>query len=370
MNEPRPHKRPARNDKKKTKRKKEEGKKKKEPSSSASASIAVTTTTTGTCVPVSRYEKIGRLGQGTYGIVYQARDTVTSRIVALKRCIPHHQQTDGFPVTTLREIENLRGAAPCPHIVRLLDVAVSKHAVFLVLEYCQHDLASLLDDHYEEYHRSPFREEACKTLLRHLLTALAFLHARHVLHRDVKMSNLLYHQGMLKLADFGLSRHTTTVSALTCKVASLWYRAPEVVLEYRHKYSAGLDIWATGCAWAELLQGRPLFPAKNDLDQIQQIHEQIGIPVADLNPSDYPVLNDVRLEGLLGNSDKKRQGHHRKFRVLDSFGFLSEAGCQMLTSLLQFHSEQRWTAEQALRSPYFSESPQPVPVSQMPRFPN
>ena len=104
----------------------------------------------GNCTVVSeRYEKLGRLGEGTYGIVYKARDlwqnktaqatnrstTNNTGIVALKRCIPHHQASDGFPLTTLREIQTLRYCAGHPHIVKLHEIAVSRNGVFLVFEY-------------------------------------------------------------------------------------------------------------------------------------------------------------------------------------------------------------------------------------------
>ena len=83
-----------------------------------------------------RYEKLGRrLGHGTYGIVYQAKDLQTGQLVALKRCIPHHEASDGFPITTLREIQSLRICRGHPHIVQLENVAVSRSGVFLVFEY-------------------------------------------------------------------------------------------------------------------------------------------------------------------------------------------------------------------------------------------
>jgi len=89
----------------------------------------------GNCASVGdRYEKLGRLGEGTYGIVYKARDRDTDHNVALKRCIPHHEASDGFPVTTLREIQSLRVCAGHPHIVQLEEIAVSRNGVFLVFE--------------------------------------------------------------------------------------------------------------------------------------------------------------------------------------------------------------------------------------------
>jgi len=116
--------------------------------------------------------------------------------------------------------------------------------VFLVFEYAQHDLATLIDHHYKEHGCSPFRESEVKRLMIQLLKALSFLHSRHVLHRDLKLSNLLYnHRGELRIADLGLARRvgasyvgekiddsTESHSCLTPKVVSLWYRPPELLL--------------------------------------------------------------------------------------------------------------------------------------------
>jgi serine/threonine protein kinase len=85
--------------------------------------------------------------------------------------------------------------------VHLERVAVSKKGVFLVFEYCQHDLADVVDAYYSKFHTSPFPEAACKTLLQHLLSAFVFLHQHSILHRDLKLSNLLFSKrGTLKLA--------------------------------------------------------------------------------------------------------------------------------------------------------------------------
>ena len=96
--------------------------------------------TYGNCTNVSsRYEKIGRIGEGTYGVVYQARDKETGDIVALKRCLPHHESSDGFPVTTLREItilRELKSAGGQKHgIIELKDVTVSSRYGFVCIYY-------------------------------------------------------------------------------------------------------------------------------------------------------------------------------------------------------------------------------------------
>jgi len=278
----------------------------------------------GNCDDVAqKYEKIGRLGEGTYGVVYKARDKQTNRVVALKRCLPHHENTDGFPVTTLREISILRslrygyGKHAHPSIVKLIDVVVSSQkkaestngsvggGVFLVFEYCEFDLAHLVDEFYASNNRSPFSEAQVKNLSLQLLKGLQFLHSRNILHRDIKLSNLLYSQhgtsdttnnarSHLRIADFGLARKSTnsfhknikknaSSTMLTPKVVSLWYRPPELLLGSRI-YTEAIDNWGAGCAIAELLEGVPLIKGRNEMDQISKLFKLLGPPDAFIWP--------------------------------------------------------------------------------------
>jgi serine/threonine protein kinase len=139
----------------------------------------------GRCSDVSsRYKKLCRIGQGTYGIVYKALDLVTSRKVALKRCLPHNEKSDGFPITTLREIQTLREISH-KNIVQLIEIAVSskQSGVFLVFEYLHFDLANVIDEHYAKRKKSPFTIPEIKCLSVQLLSALEYLHRRCIVHR-------------------------------------------------------------------------------------------------------------------------------------------------------------------------------------------
>lgn len=362
----------------------------------------------GNCPNVStRYAKKGRIGEGTYGVVYKALDLSTSQFVALKRCLPHHQSTDGFPITTLREIQILRELATYkhPNIVRLLEVAVSskESGVFLVFEFAHFDLAALLDRQYSKLGRSVFTVANVKRLSKQLISAVKFLHGRNIVHRDLKLSNLLYQQdlGLLKLADFGLARRLGGVAyrlgslpkhgfdleslnktdqrhlskadqRLTPKVVSLWYRPIELLLE-SSTYDEGVDLWGLGCIIAELLLGVPLLQGKTEMDQIQKIFTLLGPPTENSWPSlkTMPLIASHTVEipsfhEWKRTVDKSRSGSGS---LLDIFGdLLSIQGIELLSNFLRYDSSTRWRTDKALESGWFREPPLPTDCRAMPTF--
>jgi serine/threonine protein kinase len=356
-------------------------------------------------------KKVGRVGEGTYGVVYKAENREKpGDFVALKRCIPHHEATDGFPLTALREINSLRLLQHHPHVISLRTdigmVAVSKNDVFLVFEYCEHEIAQILDHHYQKHqqhkhhhhqhssshHKSlytspsfgnhsmwrAFQEPHVKTLMKQLLSALDCMHSHRLIHRDLKMSNLLYTaSGNLKLADFGLSRALPASNKivddggyhLTPNVVSLWYRPPELLLGSK-TYNQSIDLWGAGCIFAELLLGYPLWSAKTEAEQIQMIFSGLGVPTAHRWPRvmEMPLVQQGTVS-LQPSSIKKSAAATSNMPLLDSFSYLSSSGLLLLTHLLHYDANHdRWTAAQALESTYFSSDPLPTPPSEMPKF--
>ncbi|CAB9518642.1 Mitogen-activated protein kinase HOG1 (Fragment) [Seminavis robusta] len=357
----------------------------------SSASLPV-----GSCVGVSeRFKKICRIGEGTYGIVYKAEDRQNpGDFVALKRCIPHHEGTDGYPMTALREILSLRLLQQHPNVVTLRTdigmVAVSKSDNYLVFEYCEHELAQLLDFHYTKQRnprntkggifggsnnnpKSPFTEANVKTLMTHLLSALECMHDHRLIHRDIKVSNLLYSaSGHLKLADFGLSRSLPSQEPLqdggyhlTPNVVSLWYRPPELLLGSK-TYSQAIDMWGAGCVFAELLLGYPLWSGKSESEQMEAIFSTVGPPSVESWPNllTMPLIQDgsVKLE-------KYAKVRTSSMPLLDSFSYLATSGLMLLANLLHYDANgKRLTASQALQSSYFASEPLPTPPAEMPKF--
>ncbi|MEW5300956.1 MAG: hypothetical protein WDW36_003843 [Sanguina aurantia] len=305
---------------------------------------------------VTNYEKLHRIGEGTYGVVYKARDRSTGEIVALKK-VRFDRCRDGVPVTSIRELRVLQNCSH-PSIVQLKKVVTGSKAdsVFLVFEYCEHDLGRLLDAM-----PAKFSIAEVKCLMKQLLEAVAYLHQRWTVHRDLKLSNLLYTgQGMLKLCDFGLARYYNSHgAAMTPRVVTLWYRAPEVLLG-SDTYDESIDMWAMGCIFGELLRHQPLFPAKDEIQCLKMMSELLGTPTPRIWPgmSDLPLCSRVRLAEQPYNFLAK------------TFSEVSAEGVALLDALLTYDPKERISAADALRHPFFSERPFPKHHSEMPTFPS
>jgi len=305
------------------------------------------------CKSVENYQRKELLGEGTYGEVFLGRERNDGKLYALKR-LRMEREAYGFPITALREIQTLR-AVRHPNIVRLFDVAVGHKmdSVFLVFEHCQNDLANVIDTV-----RSPFSEGELKTILYGLLKAVKYLHDRWIIHRDIKMSNLLYKDGVVKLADFGLARFTADPDPeYTDNVVTLWYRAPELLLGVE-RYTVAVDMWSVGCVFAELLLQRPLMPGKSEAHQISLIYDLLGAP----NSIIWPEFEQLKL------SKKVPTKSYPYSSLREKFPSLSRAGIDLLEKMLTYDPAKRITAYDALRHPYFKEAPYTKEADAMPVF--
>jgi serine/threonine protein kinase len=236
------------------------------------------------------------------------------------------------------------------------------NSVYLVFEYVDHDLADLLDNMLQKGQHFTISEVKC--LVKQLLEAVSFLHTHWIIHRDIKMSNLLYNnKGELKLADFGLARTygvpltEEKAKLLTPTVVTLWYRAPEL-LWGATQYTTAIDMWSVGCIMGELLTGKPLLPGESELDQISRITRLIGSP----NNKIWPGFNELpRAKGITLPVQPYNYLKHK-------FPNLSRAGLDLLNQMLTYDPRRRITAQEALQHPFFSEPPLPKSTDFMPTF--
>ncbi|KXS22109.1 protein serine/threonine kinase [Gonapodya prolifera JEL478] len=286
---------------------------------------------------MEKYQKIEKLGEGTYGIVYKAQNRENGEIVALKR-IRLDNEEEGVPCTAIREISLLKELKH-PNIVRLYDVIHTEKKLTLVFEYLDSDLKKFLDMYGGE-----IDPNLIKQLMYQLLKGIAFCHDHRVLHRDLKPQNLLINKkGELKLGDFGLARaFGIPVRSYSNEVVTLWYRAPDVLMGSR-QYSTSIDLWSAGCIMAEMAFGRPLFCGNSVRDQLMRIFKYLGTPTEQTWPgvsnlpdwkNDFPIYERQPLESILPKLDP--------------------AGIDLLSRLIQYPPERRISAADALRHAFFA----------------
>jgi len=288
---------------------------------------------------MEKYIKLEKIGEGTYGIVYKAKDKKSSELLALKK-IRLEAEDEGIPSTAIREISLLKQLQH-PNIVRLYDVVHTEKKLTLVFEFLDQDLKKYLDACGD----NGLEPETVKSFLYQLLQGVAYCHQHRVLHRDLKPQNLLINmEGELKLADFGLARaFGIPVRNYTHEVVTLWYRAPDVLMGSR-KYSTPVDIWSVGCIFAEMVNGRPLFPGANDSDQLMKIFKLLGTP----NKKAWPALADLP-EYKENFPVYPAQPLKKVCRRLDNVGL------ELLGRMLQFDPSKRISAENAMKHPYFKD---------------
>lgn len=290
---------------------------------------------------MQKYEKLEKIGEGTYGTVFKAKHKETHEIVALKR-VRLDEDEEGIPSSALREICILKELKH-KNIVRLHDVMHSERRLTLVFEYCDQDLKKYFDSCQGEVDPA-----VVKSFMFQLLRGLAFCHSCNVLHRDLKPQNLLINKdGELKLADFGLARaFGIPVRCYSAEVVTLWYRPPDVLMGAK-LYSTSIDMWSAGCIFAEIANGgRPLFPGGDVDDQLRRIFKVLGPP----NEETWP--NASKLPDYKDFSYLQSGGAVSLAVVVPK---LSVAGRDLLQKLLVLNPAQRISAEDAMRHHFFSD---------------
>jgi cyclin-dependent kinase len=299
---------------------------------------------------MDKYQKLQRIGEGTYGVVYKAKHREHGTILALKR-IRLESEDEGVPCTAIREISLLKELNH-PNIVRLYDVIHTERKLTLVFEFLDQDLKKYIDSC-----NGKMEVMAIKSFLYQLFKGIMYCHQHLILHRDLKPQNLLINEeGELKLADFGLARaFGIPVRSYTHEVVTLWYRAPEVLMEST-RYSTPLDMWSCACIFAEMSTGRPLFPGSGEQDQLLRIFKVLGTPNASVWPS---IVDTPAFKRGFEPSNFQPQ------RLASVVPTLCPQGIDLLEKLLKYEPSQRLSAKDAMSHPYFDELPPAVKGSGM-----
>lgn len=323
------------------------------------------------CSQITDYEILDKLGEGTFGEVHRARSKRTGRCVALKKIIMHNEK-DGFPITALREIKLLKLLSH-KNVLQLEEMAVERAPrssdkrkrpiMYMVTPYMDHDLSGMLDNPAIK-----ITVPQIKCYMLQLLEGLKYLHANHILHRDMKAANLLINnQGILQIADFGLARHYDgdvpqpgrgggeSKREYTGLVVTRWYRPPELLLQLK-RYTTAIDMWGVGCVFGEMLVGKPILAGESDTHQLDLIFDLCGTPTDDTMPGWRT------LPGAKGLNPRLRQGNlSQRFREHGQ-------AVSLLKELLKLDWKTRVNAIDALQHPYFKNAPLPANPADLPKF--
>ncbi|KAJ8768034.1 hypothetical protein K2173_020974 [Erythroxylum novogranatense] len=300
------------------------------------------------------FEKLEKIGQGTYSSVYKARDLETNKLVALKkvRFANMDQESVRFmarEIIVLRKLDH-------PNVMKLEGIITSRvsGSLYLIFEYMEHDLAGVLG-----MHGSTFTEAQIKCYMQQLLSGLEHCHSHGILHRDIKGSNLLLDQnGNLKIADFGLATFfPSQKQPLTSRVVTLWYRPPELLLGATD-YGVAVDLWSAGCILAELFAGKPIMAGRTEVEQLHKIFKLCGSP-----------SEDYWKRSKLPHATIFKPQHPYKRCVAETFKHFSSSALTLLDVLLAVEPGDRGTAFSALNNEFFTSKPLPCDPSNLPKYP-
>ncbi|XP_047315977.1 mitogen-activated protein kinase 9-like [Impatiens glandulifera] len=313
----------------------------------------------------SRYQVQEVVGKGSYGIVGAAIDTHTGERVAIKKINDVFEHVSDA-TRILREIKLLR-LLHHPDIVEIKHIMLPPsrrefrdiYVVFELMESDLHQVIKANDDLTPEHYQF---------FLYQLLRGLKYIHTANVFHRDLKPKNILANADCnLKICDFGLARvsfdEAPSTIFWTDYVATRWYRAPELCGSFFSKYTPAVDIWSMGCIFAEILSGKPLFPGKNVVHQLDLMTDLLGTPP----PESIARIRNEKARRYLNNMRKKqRVPFSQKFPHADPLAL------RLLERILAFDPKDRPTAEEALADPYFHglanvdrEPAAPQPISKL-----
>ncbi|KAG5440810.1 hypothetical protein PCK2_000109 [Pneumocystis canis] len=244
------------------------------------------------------YERIGQVGEGTYGKVYKARNRITNELVALKK-IRMEYEKNGFPITAMREIKLLQSLKH-PNVVCLLEMMVEKSTVYMVFEYMDHDLSGVLSNPDFQFELS----------------------------------------------------HTKHLSDYTNRVITLWFRPPELLLGAT-AYGPSADIWSAGCIMIELFTKKPLFPGHDEIHQLELIYDMMGTPTHE----NWPTVDRLPWYELLKPPEQKEGKFYDSYSSI-----LSPAALNLISNILALDPSKRPTAAEALKHTFFTkEEPKPEP---------
>jgi len=290
---------------------------------------------------MDKYHILSRKGEGTFAEVVKAQNTENGNYYAIKCMKSSFKNIE--KVNALREVQALKRLAPHPHIVLMEEVLFDEKTgrLALVFELMDSNLYELIKGR-----KKPLAMSLIKSYGYQMMNALSYIHGRGVFHRDIKPENILVAEGgkILKLADFGSVRGIHSKPPYTEYISTRWYRAPECLLTDGH-YGPKMDVWGAGCVLYEIVVMKPLFPGKDEMDQINRIHKVLGSP----SLKDWMNMKKTGSRHTMNLNFSQ----HKGTGFVQDMTAAPEDLLSLVTSMLVYGEEERITAVEAFSHKFF-----------------
>ena len=295
---------------------------------------------------MENYDIIKTLGDGAFGIVYQAINKETKQIVAIKE---FKKKFFNFEeCKNLREVKSLSKLNQHENLIKILQMIFKEDkTLLLVFDYMKENLYELMKSRSIK----KFTEGQIKCIMYQVIKGIAYMHKHGFFHRDLKPENILVDGDLVKIADFGLAREVRSVPPYTDYVSTRWYRAPECLLKSTN-YNSPVDIWALGCIMIELFNLKPIFPGNSEKDVLYKICSTIGVPNNNSETSALAKKINFKFPSCLNSP------------TLSSIvPGASEDAISILNEMLQWDPNKRAIPSALLNHPFFTKGTIPDKIS-------
>ncbi|EGK97172.1 AGAP004443-PB [Anopheles gambiae str. PEST] len=281
------------------------------------------------------------IGNGSFGVVFQAKLCDTGELVAIKKVLQDKRFKN-------RELQIMRRLEHC-NIVKLKYFFYSsgekKDEVYLnlVLEYIPETVYKVARHYAKNKLTIPINY--IRIYMYQLFRSLAYIHSLGICHRDIKPQNLLLNPetAVLKLCDFGSAKQLLDGEPNVSYICSRYYRAPELIFGAIN-YTTKIDVWSAGCVLAELLLGQPIFPGDSGVDQLVEIIKVLGTPTREQIKEMNPNYTEFKFPQI------KSHPWQKVFRTRTP-----PEAIALVSRLLEYTPGTRITPMQACAHPFFNE---------------
>ena len=267
-------------------------------------------------LPTMKYKVTNKIGEGSYGAVYLAFNLYTKQKVAIKRIVKNKENE--IDELELKNEINILKKLDHPNILKIIEFYSSEHSYYIITDYCAN--GELYDQIKYKYN-----ENQLAVLFYQVLSGIAYLHTNNIVHRDLKLENILITEietnkktndryFWIKIIDFGTAKFFDKNKKEKSVVGSSYYIAPEVL---KKSYNEKCDTWSIGVILYMLIVGRAPFDGSDDEE----------------------IINNIK--------KGKYNSQHKK--LLES----SEEVQDLVKNLLQIDVKKRFSAIEALKHPWF-----------------